>query len=462
MLNNNLQNLFCIPIFDKYLLYSPQNILTSKPTAALVNRASIKAIKSGNSLPAELSEWMQIGSYHQEAESLIRTGSITSPFFLGLIPTRGCNLSCRYCNFDAPKHESPRMSLTIARSAIDAHIQLLQAARKSLLEVHFFGGEPFFAWETVFFSVEYARLRAVELGMKTRFEVITNGVFSADRCRWIANHFDTVVLSLDGPPDLHEWQRPATDEKSYFKTVLDNARILSSGPSELALRVCVTQNSVDSLPEIARYFIQAIEPKAVCFEMLVDSPSSQSSGLLPPDPYIFSLKFLSAAQILEEAGIEAVVSTVNLNSYQSSFCPVGKDALIVSPDGTVDGCYLLPEDWQSNGLDLHLGNMSGSQFSFSPGAVQHVRNLTGEYKSPCRDCFCQYHCAGGCHVRRSASPMERRNTEVCIHTRLVTIANILLNLGQAEILDDWLLNQQAIEAAALSCSDRLQHIEEFR
>jgi sulfatase maturation enzyme AslB (radical SAM superfamily) len=92
-------------------------------------------------------------------------------------------LACRYCNFEAPKKSSPLMPAAVARGAIDAYLQLLKAARKQTLEVQFFGGEPFYAWDTVFFAVEYARLRAAELGMKTRFEVITNGVFSTGRCR---------------------------------------------------------------------------------------------------------------------------------------------------------------------------------------------------------------------------------------------------------------------------------------
>jgi len=452
------QNIFCTRILDKFLLYAPPTARASQPLAALVNRSTVRALKAGGPVPESITTWLR--AYEQRGDSPVeaRSGPLTDPFFLGLIPTRGCNLACRYCNFDAPKQSSPRMPAALAREAVDAYIQLLMSARKQTLEVQFFGGEPFYAWDTVFFTVEYARLRAAELGLKTRFEVITNGVFSAERCRWVADHFDTVVLSLDGPPELHESQRPAVDRKPYTHIVLENTRILSDGPCELSLRACITRRSQERMVEIAEYFASTLAPVSVCFEMLVPSPASESAGLHPPDPYAFTLGYMSASRALSGCGIETVISTVNLNACQGSFCPVGKDALIISPDGAVDACYLLEEDWQKNGLDLHLGQLKESAFDFAPGAVQRARDLTARFKSACRDCLCQTHCAGGCHVRRGSSPNHLRS-EVCIHTRLITIASILNSLGHPDLVDAWMSDRSALQETALSTSDRLAHLE---
>ena len=69
--------------------------------------------------------------------------------------------------------QSILLSLELARWAIDAYLSLLHSTRKTTLEVHFFGGEPFNAFETVFFAVEYARLQANQQGLEARFEVIT-------------------------------------------------------------------------------------------------------------------------------------------------------------------------------------------------------------------------------------------------------------------------------------------------
>jgi sulfatase maturation enzyme AslB (radical SAM superfamily) len=206
-----------------------------------------------------------------------RTGPLDDPFFLGLVPTRGCNLGCRYCDFAAPKQSSPVMDLSLAGEALDAYFGLLHGSGGRRAEVHFFGGEPFYAEAVVHFAVEYASLRAVN-SMAVRFEATTNGVYSAARCHWIADHFDTIVLSLDGPAEVQDRQRPALDGRSAFAIVARNAKILSEGPVELILRACVTNETVARLPEIARWVGREFRPSTVCFETLTDTPRSRAAG----------------------------------------------------------------------------------------------------------------------------------------------------------------------------------------
>ncbi len=74
-------------------------------------------------------------------------------------------MACRYCDFAAPIGR-PRDGPETARDAIDAYLELL-GSRGRRAELHFFGGEPFDAEEVVHFAVEYAKLRAAELGMRS-------------------------------------------------------------------------------------------------------------------------------------------------------------------------------------------------------------------------------------------------------------------------------------------------------
>lgn len=460
-MDSETQDLFCVPVLDKFLLYAPRRHVT-----ALVNQAAVTLIQNaflrGESVSGELASLFEDLRTEPSTALTTRTGPLRDPLFLGLVPTRGCNLNCQYCDFAAPKRTSQKMSLSTVRRAVDAYIALLQSVKKSTLEIHFFGGEPFYAWDSVFFAVEYARLRATEMGMETHFEVITNGMFSAARCRWIADLFDTVVLSIDGPAELHDRQRPALNGKGSFATLARNARILSDGPAELALRACISHLSVSRMPEIAAFFAQAFHPSSVCFETLTPSPLAQQAGLFHPDPVEFARGFFAAAEVLSGQGIETILSTADLNTDQDTFCPVGRDALIVSPDGTIDACYLLRQDWEEQGLDLRLGRLSTDGFVFEPGAVQRARDLTSRNKDACQDCLCRYHCAGGCHVRRSASPTARKNTEVCIQTRLITIATLLVSLGKADLAARWMGDRERLEAAALSLDDRLIRPREAR
>lgn len=449
--------IFALPVGERFLIYAPLQALT-----ALVDRSALHCLQAGRQsldpVPAALQPIL--GRLQTPPQTLTpRSGPLDAPLFLGLIPTRGCNLGCRYCDFAAPKQASPVMDLGLARAALEAYFALLRAAGRRRAEIHFFGGEPFYAGAVVHFAVEQAAARAAELGLSVRFEATTNGLYSAARCRWIADRFDTLVLSLDGPPEVQERQRPALNGRPAAALVIRNAKILSDGPVELILRACVTSETVARMPATAEWMGREFRPAAVCFETLTTSAQSEAAGLTPPDPWEFARGFDAAAQILNAQGVEAVLSTADLRAPRLSFCPVGGDALIVSPDGTVAGCYLLAEEWARRGLDMRLGRLNGRGFEIDPAASARLRNLTVLDRPLCAECFCRYHCAGGCHVHHDTSAPAGRYDAVCIQTRLVTVTTLLRRLGQHDLAAAWLRDRAAAEAAAWQRSDRLDLLE---
>jgi radical SAM protein with 4Fe4S-binding SPASM domain len=455
------EELFCVRILNKYLLYAPR-----LGFMVLLNGAAVRAVSAGlegAAQPAgELAALVEMLRGEEQAKPAMRCGPLTDPMFLGLIPTRGCNLNCQYCDFAAPKQTSPRMSRETARRAIDAYLRLLHQCRRTNLEIHFFGGEPFYAWEAVFFAVEYARLQAREQGLECRFEAITNGMFDEKKARWIAEAFDTVVLSLDGFEAVQERQRPSLNGKPTYPTILRNAHILMDGGAEFALRACISEENVEQMVDFAAWVAQELRPNSLCFETLAATPLSRQAGLRAADPLRFVQNFWAAKRALASQGIETILSTDAASSLQESFCPVGKDALIVSPDGSLDACYWLREQWRERGLDLHLGEVGKLDFEFEPGAVQRAREAVGVNKLACQDCLCQYSCAGGCHVRRGVLPSERNNAEVCTQTRAVKIARLLGELGQEALAESWLQDRSEVEKVVYAASDRLAASEALR
>jgi uncharacterized protein len=445
---------------DIYSIKVGQNVLIYAPLhhfCALVNPQAAREIRRG--LANRGSEWMAslpfIDLLRQPVGPPEERDGPLDPLFLGLVPTRGCNLNCQYCDFAAPKSSGPVMDFSTARQAIEAYFSLQKSAGRQRAGVHFFGGEPFFASALVDFAVEYAALRAGELGLEVRFEVTTNGLFDARRCQWVGDHFDCVVLSLDGPRDIQDCQRPSLGENSVFDRIEANARQLAASPTDLVLRACVTDQTVVRMAEIAAYFSQEIRPDLVCFETLVACDLSQRAGLLAPDPWAFARQFYPAMKILRDRGIKTVLSTANLDSLWTSFCPVGKDALIVSPDGSIDACYLLRQAWEDHGLDFHLGQVEGNRLAILEGAVRNVRRAGTAARPRCADCFCRYHCAGGCHVNHSSPGVDGPYDAACIQTRLVTTALLLDRLGQGDLAESWLADRPAQEAMAWATSDRL-------
>lgn len=379
-----------------------------------------------------------------------------SPRFLGLLPTRSCNLACRYCGFWQQEAADRQMPIETARSAIDWYLENVADRGSCEAEIHFFGGEPFQAYEIVDFTYYYSRRRADEIGAKLRFEVATNGVVDRARAQWIADHLSTVVLSFDGPHDIQDRQRPFPDGAGTFDAVLATARVLSDGPTELCLRACVTADSVHRMEETADFFSTVLRPDTVCFETLQDSKRARSFGLSAPDPWQFAVNYYQARSILLQRGIEAVFAGAEIDQPRVSFCPVGSDSVIVSPEGELAACYLLPQEWRSAGLDMRLGAMSPEgEVSLSREALEAVRRLNVREYTGCDDCFCRWHCAGGCHVNHQAPKRPGDFDEVCVQTRLITLLKLFEAMGQSSVVQCILANPKSVADAVHQATDRL-------
>ena len=457
MIPNASQNssFFVVPVSDRFLIYSPFHNF-----AALVNRTSALQLRdtlfAGGWISAEpLKRILDILESEAEAPLSRKQGHF-APEFLGLIPSRACNLACGYCGFWNADEPRARMSLKMVRDTVDWYLDLVCQAGDPSADIHFFGGEPFSAEEVVDFAVYYARGRARELGLSLGFEVATNGTFSQSRCQWVADYFDTVVLSLDGPADIHNQHRPHRGGQGSFDAVASNAEILSEGAADLCLRACVTSDTVDRMEGIAAWFCRAFRPQSVCFETLQPTDQSEAAGLYPPDPWRFARNFIAAVRVLESYGVEPVYATADIGSKHVSFCPVGKDVAIVSPDGVIAACYLLRRDWEAKGLDLRMGTVDADgAVSLDTNAIESVRDMNVLNQPSCARCFCCWHCAGGCHVNHRVPGLPGAYDRLCIQTRIIALRNILKAMGQEDLVHDLLENPAALEAVVWQPSDRL-------
>jgi uncharacterized protein len=437
-------DLFALPVLDRYLLYAPLHRF-----AALVDQTVITDLK--RQLWAESFDpgTLQVGGQGIFSRKKIQPfapadGPLTTPQFLGLITTRGCNMNCKYCDFSALTANPKPMSVNLARNCIDVYCDILQKNRASSADIQFFGGEPFVNSKVIEFTVNYAREKARSRNIAARFEVTTNGIIDEPTARWAAGNFDAVILSLDGPEAIQNFHRPLRNNKPGFQIAYRTARILGQGSSELVIRICVSAQNVSNLPQIAAWVAENFMVSKVCIEALTPSALSEINGIKAPDPVAFGVSVLHAASILENYGIETITSGTDIEQLQTSFCPVGRDALIVDPDGKINACYLLEEEWQKEGLDMVFGHCPNSaqespgKFVFDEGALQRIRALAGIKTPLCSNCFCKYHCAGGCHVNHRDFLAAQAYDSVCLQTRLIVTGKILRQMSAVSFLNKWL------------------------
>ncbi len=181
--------------------------------------------------------------------------------------------------------------------------------------------------------------------------------------------------------------------------------------------------------------------------------ASAKAGLKPPDPYRFARHCVAAYKVADEAGVPVVYAAAEREHPRLSFCPLSTDAVIVSPDGRVSACYLQAADWRARGLDLDVGRIdSHGAVTIDDAAIERTRELP-LLKPRCRRCFCQWTCAGGCHVNETYPDCGLDYTPFCVQTRLVTACLLLRDAGCGELADALLADRRAMKRLAHYAED---------
>lgn len=159
-----------------------------------------------------------------------------SMLHLIIMPTEECNFRCVYCYESFLRGEmKPELRAGI-RTFLEAQEDL------EVLAVHWFGGEPFLAKETVLELMPWLREFADSRNIRLSASATTNGsLFTPDLAERIiplgCNHFQ---ITLDGTEADHNARRHGKNGEETFQTVLDNLRYLRR--STLDFEVMVRHN----------------------------------------------------------------------------------------------------------------------------------------------------------------------------------------------------------------------------
>jgi uncharacterized protein len=453
--------LYAIPVLDYVLIYSPLRDLSALVNLSAARELKRKALGPGlDGSDATQGRSAAVGSLWEEisgtpAREPARPQGTIQPDFLGILPTRRCNGACHYCGFGALQAPEESLDLRDAVAAVDWIAEQARGQGRDRLEIHFFGGEPLIAADVIDTVVHRARWRARQLGLIPHFELATNGVCDRSRGRWLGDHFDAVVLSLDGPEEAHDRHRPLAGGAGSFQAAAETATVLSESAASLCLRCCVSQLNVGQMPAIAQWFLDSFQPSAVNFQTVEATEVSRRFGIVAPEPRLFARNYLIAERILKEHGVEAVYAAISPDGPRWTACPVGRDTAIVSPDGRISGCYQLRESWEARGLDLDIGRIQSGAVRIDQAAVDRLRRLVEE-KPRCRDCFCRWQCAGGCHVDVTYPGCSTERTPFCHQTRLILTCRLLQSLGRADLVEALWADHAAVDAITTSVSDRIE------
>lgn len=155
-------------------------------------------------------------------------------FNLTLNVTQLCNLHCHYCAAGGDgTYGDPVRQISVEQTLPQIQMLMNRLTAGGEFNITFLGGEPLMYPKAIKAIGEYAQTLGQEKGLKTQFQIITNGTLITDQVLDdIAPLKPTITLSLDGPAEINDLQRPQRNGRSSTVQALQGLYVLLERKSE--------------------------------------------------------------------------------------------------------------------------------------------------------------------------------------------------------------------------------------
>lgn len=173
---------------------------------------------------------------------------------LELALAESCNLACVYCYCSAVRDMPNKGLMTedVARQAIDWLFNV--CGQEKELGITLFGGEPLLNKAVFKVVMDYSDSLAKRHGKTIRYSMTTNATLLDDMViGYIKKHNFGLMVSLDGPPELHNAQCPTQGGDGSFDLAIRGIRRLMRRRKQVTVR-CTLTHGLPDLLELVRYF----------------------------------------------------------------------------------------------------------------------------------------------------------------------------------------------------------------
>lgn len=225
-------------VFTPYLVchrhpaISGQVLLFSTRTGAMVllpeaDFAALDRGESENEFAADLTEMGFLCS-DPEAEQqevlryLEQVNRYNPNLTLAVVLGMECNFRCTYC-FEGQQKGSRAMDDRTADQLVAFVRERFVTGKKKLI-LQLYGGEPLLYTERIIYLAERLKPLAEQRGGELVLDIVTNGSLLNEKTVDALNRWglDGVKVTLDGPADNHNGQRPFKSGAPSFEVIVDN------------------------------------------------------------------------------------------------------------------------------------------------------------------------------------------------------------------------------------------------
>jgi uncharacterized protein len=407
-------DVFCIPYEGQYIVYLPLRgiiLLGNTMFVNLLYQARLGHKTALNQLGVDKGFVAELFESEKQLKHLTKPRPLPEfkPTSISIFLTNDCTLRCVYCYAEGGKNTISMPWETIT-GVLDEILGNVFDSKSKQMTVNFHGGDVSAVWPLFVRTMEHLHDITEPHGIRTRTSVGLNGCLNTEQREWIVQHIDGATLSIDGPPDIQNAQRPGPNGGPSFEYVSETLHALDAANFSYGLRSTITAESIGRLEEIIAYFCEHFETKKIKVEPMY--PRGRGANIVKaPDAATFVEHFRRARDIARKHGRELSYSGARMEVLSNVFCQAAGGSCAVTPDGWVTSCYevLGPSDPLADIFFYGRYDPQTRKMIVDDERRQQLFNLSVLQKPFCAKCFCKWHCAGDCpvkalHAERSPSP----------------------------------------------------------
>jgi len=313
-----------------------------------------------------------------------------------------CNMSCTYC-YNGQNAQSCHLSAKQVENSID---YLLDHPRDKKLKIHFMGGEPTVAWESLQHAVDYAREAVSNRDTEIIFAITSNGVWSDAQYEYIINNISDITISIDGPEDVHNKYRKLKSGRNTYEHVFRVAKALNDIDTlNLCLSVTMAREFVERMRSITEFLCREFPGVDIFIEALrTDNQHSNDAIVLSPDIKIFLDNYIDCLSYLRKAGFSNDISNSFVKpcgEQRTRYCGASGGNFIVSPDGIITACGAMTYNKSPVSNYFSFGEVHDSGILLDEDKYRRLVEWNVSNIEECNDCIARYICLGGCLARKA-------------------------------------------------------------
>jgi uncharacterized protein len=427
------QELFVIPDGKNFIL-----LLPIKGIIMRVNSGVIKLLQDfqkgkpirDRGIGHQLQKWGILVKGKEKSQKPLQPISDFKPTSVTLFPTSDCNLRCIYCYGDGGDNQY-YMPWEVAKATVDLLITNALTKKEKIIDIGFHGGgEPFWgkSWLLVQRIVQYGKITARRNKLKINFSAGTNGVLPPSKLGWLVKNFNRLTVSLDGPADIQNRQRPKKSGEPTFTTVVRTIKFLEKHHFNYELRATITEESCSRMMEVLDLFKKISTCKSFSLEPLFECGRCRTSKVNSSRPQDFSRKFVEVLEYAKQFGIALHYAGVKSGSVANRFCGAAGENFCVTLLGDITSCFevSLPTDTRKDVFFYGRYNPATALFKFDYDRLNYLRSRVVENLPHCKNCFAKYSCAGDC-LAKAYDDNQGDIMETLLNTRCEINRNILFH-----------------------------------